>query len=327
MLLFLLACGYPCSANAAGLKVSNRLDSTSVLMGKIITLHLEVEKEKGMPGGFTIFNNIREDGIIPLCGDSIELRAAIESDTTETSPNRIRIRYRVPVQAFDSGTFKLPPFVYICGPDSASTAPVTLKVVPVKVTADTPIDGYPDVQEPEDKSIFDILPDWLVNYWWIFLILICLGILSWWLFKRYKKEGTILKRKPAPNPYEVAISALNRLKARKLWEKGMEKEYFTDLTDILRSYLDKRFGINAMEMTSREIIQKLAENPEIKDKRDYFRQILSMADFVKFAKVRPLPADNILAFDNAVKFVEETKPEEKVAEPDADDMTKGGVKK
>lgn len=295
--------------SAATLKVSNRLDSTTILMGKMTTLHLEVEKEKGMPGGFTFMQSVRQDGIIPLCGDSVELRASMKCDTTEVSPTRIKISYKIPVQSFDSGTYRLPAFVYRCGPDTAVTAPLTLKVNPVKdVNAETAIDPYPDVQGPEDKSIFDSLPNWFVRYWWIFLVIILLAVVVWWLVRRYKKEGTILKRKPEPTPYEVAMSGLLRLKARKLWEKGMEKEYFTDLTDILRVYLDKRFGINAMEMTSKDIMRTLSSLPDIKDKREYFRQILSMADFVKFAKVRPLPADNILAYDNAVKFVEETKP-------------------
>ena len=63
-----------------------------------------------------------------------------------------------------------------------------------------------------------------------------------------------------------------------------------------------------MEMTSRQILGALKNNKETRDKRDYIRQILNMADFVKFAKVRPLPDDNIASFENALKFVEETKP-------------------
>lgn len=98
----------------------------------------------------------------------------------------------------------------------------------------------------------------------------------------------------------------------------MEKEYFTQLTDILRDYLAARFGINAMEMTSRQIMQKLADQEDVREKRGYVRKILDVADFVKFAKVRPLPADNVEAYDNAVNFVKETieKMPEPVAEED-----------
>ena len=75
-----------------------------------------------------------------------------------------------------------------------------------------------------------------------------------------------------------------------------------------------------MEMTSRQILGSLKNNKETKDKREYIRQIVNMADFVKFAKVRPLPEDNIASYDNAVKFVEETKP----LPPVEDQDKKGG---
>ncbi len=166
--------------------------------------------------------------------------------------------------------------------------------------------------EPEGKSVLDALPDWMVDYWWIIIAILLAIVAFLWGMRRYKKEGTVLKKKPEPTPYETAIKDLRELKAKNLWEQGMEKEYFTRLTDILRIYLARRFGINAMEMTSREIMDHLYSS-DVKDKRDYVRQILSVADFVKFAKVRPLPADNIAAYDNAVRFVEETKPAPVVA--------------
>lgn len=126
----------------------------------------------------------------------------------------------------------------------------------------------------------------------------------------------MVRRKRIVPPYELAMHRLGQLRERRLAESGHEKEYYTELTDILRQYLEGRFGINAMEMTSREIMDRLYDS-DVKDKRDYVRQILHVADFVKFAKVRPLPADNIAAFDNAVRFVEETKPVP-VAEEEAD---------
>lgn len=106
----------------------------------------------------------------------------------------------------------------------------------------------------------------------------------------------------------------------------MEKEYFTELTDILRDYLYKRFGINAMEMTSNQIMRTLADQTDVKEKRTYVRKILAMADFVKFAKVRPLPADNVEAYDNAVNFVKETEIVE-VPEADADNSSDKGKDK
>ena len=307
-------------------QVKARLDSVNLLMGNVTMLYLEAVQDKGKPGGFTIFRNAdAAQGYVGVCGDSIELRTSFSIDTVELGSNRIQLNYKVPVQAFDSGTYRLPEFVYVSESDSARSNALTLNVIPVKVTADDPIAGFARVAEPENPSIFDKVPNWLADWWWLILIVALVAAGGWWAYKRYKKEGTVLRKKPEPTPYETALRQLKELKNKNLWEMGREKEYFTDLTDILRVYLDRRFGINAMEMTSREIMDHLY-NSDVKDKRDYVRQILSVADFVKFAKVRPLPADNIAAYENALKFVEETKPEEK-PEPTTQEMASEKISK
>lgn len=295
--------------------VKAKLDSTILMMGKMTHLRVSVDQDKGAKGSFPIFSQLKENGVVGVCGDSVELRSPVKQDTSEKA-GRLHIEYSIPVQSFDSGYYRLPEIAFVTGRDTAFSNAVALKVVPVMVDANTPIDDYANVADPENASIFDAVPDWILDYWWILLIIvlaICAGVYLW---SRYRKEGSILGKKPEPTPYEVASAALKELKSKKLWEQGMEKEYFTELTDILRVYLYGRFGINAMEMTSRQILGSLKNNKETKDKRDYIRQIVNMADFVKFAKVRPLPEDNIASYDNAVKFVEETKPLPPVEEPD-----------
>ncbi len=315
--MVLLAMMLPHTGQGAQLSVKARLDSAQMLMGNMTMLHLEVVQGKDRPGGFPIFATPAQAGYVGVCGDSVELRTSIKRDTVDLGTGVIQINYSVPVQAFDSGTYRLPEFVYVSGADSAFSNRVNLKIVPMNVTADDPIAGFAPVAEPEDKSIFDAVPDWIVDYWWILLIvLLAIGLFIWGM-RRYRKEGTLLKKKPLPDPYEVALRRLEQLKSKKLWEQGMEREYFTELTEILRVYLESRFGINAMEMTSRQIMEALRERNDIKDKRDYVKEILKVADFVKFAKVRPLPADNIAAYDNAVRFVEETRPVPEPQEGDA----------
>lgn len=287
--------------------VKAKLDSVNLLMGRSTILQLSVSQPKGVKGAFPLLSKFRQDGIIPLCGDSVELRAPSRIDTMESAAG-LDIIYQVPLQAFDSGYYRLPEFVYVFGNDSVKSNQVSFKVYPVPAEASTPIYDYAGVADPLNPSIFDWLPDWVVDFWWVILIVLAALVVYLYALRRYRSQGYIIPKKPEPTPYQAAISGLALLKEKKLWEKGMEKEYFTELTDILRVYLYRRFGINAVEMTSREIMDSLGQNQELKDKRQYFRQILDMADFVKFAKVRPLPDDNVLAFDNARRFVEETKP-------------------
>lgn len=293
----------------AKITVTAKLDSANLLMGSLTTLNLEVVQNKGQKGGFPLLQGVDpSQGYVGVCGDSVELRTSFTVDTVELGSGRVQFNYKVPVQAFDSGAYRLPEFVYVSEGDSARSNAVTLNVMPMKVTEDDPIAGFAPVAEPEGKKFLDIVPDWMADLWWVIVLVILAAGVTIWALRRYKKEGTVLRKAPEPTPYELAVRELRDLKTKKLWEQGMEKEYFTRLTDILRQYLQGRFGINAMEMTTREIMDTLRTS-DVKDKREYVRQILNVADFVKFAKVRPLPADSIAAYDNALNFVEETKPQ------------------
>lgn len=293
--------------SAAQTLVTAKLDSAILMMGRMTHLKISVDQKKDAKGSFPLFSQIKENGIVGLCGDSVELRAPIKADTSDKA-GMWHIEYTVPVQSFDSGYYQLPEIAFVIGRDTALSNKVALKVVPVVVDANTPIDDYANVADPENKSILDALPNWVVDYWWLILIILLAIAAFVYAWLKYRKDGSILGKKPEPTPYEIAIAGLRALKEKKLWEQGMEKEYYTELTDILRVYMYGRFGINAMEMTSRQILGTLKNNKETRDKRDYIRSILNMADFVKFAKVRPLPDDNVASYDNALRFVEETKP-------------------
>ncbi len=301
----------PATMHAGRTMLSARLDTATMMMGSVNTLRLEVVQDEGVKGEFPLLRNFGERGYVTLLNDTIELRSDIKVDTTKVGSGRIQIDYKVPVQVFDSGYYRLPEFVYVAGRDSVRSSRLLLIVRPVNVKADDPISPLSDPAEPENPSIFDSLPDWLVYYWWVILLALLLCSGGWWAWRRYRKEGTILPSRPEPPAYDVALGRLQRLKARKLWESGQEKEFYTILTDILRDYLDGRFGIKAMEMTSSQIMDTLAADRTLRDPRQMMRQILDMADFVKFAMVRPLPEDNVKAFDNAVAFVEATRPVEK----------------
>jgi len=304
-------------AQGAPLMLNAKLDSASMLMGTLNTLHLEVVQDKGVRGEFPMLRNIGERGYATLLGDTIELSSKIKVDTTDIGSDRLQINYQVPVQVFDSGYYRLPEILFVAGRDTARSKQLVLTVTPVKVKADDEISPLTDPADPEDPSIFDVLPDWMVNYWWILVVVFALGTLGWWLWHRYRKVGTILPKKPETPADVEALERLQRLKARKLWQSGQEKEFYTILTDILRRYLDRRFGIKAMEMTSSQIMQTLADDSSLRESRQKMHQILDMADFVKFAMVRPLPDDNVKAFDNAVAFVESTRPQPEATSDDA----------
>lgn len=313
------------SIAVASVSVKAKLDSVQLLMGNITMLNVEVVADKNIKGEFPLLKQRNEFGIIPIMNDSIEIRGISNADTLDLGSGRIQMNFKMPIQSFDSGVYHLPPIQYVVGKDTFNSNRVVLKVIPVSVGENDDIEGYMPVAEPLDPSIFDKLPDVIVDYWWaILLIVIIIAIIIYILVRLKKKQPIIAKKVRIVPPYEKAMQSMQILKEQKLWEQGLEREYFTRLTEILRIYLEGRFNVNAMEMTSREIIQTLADNKELIGKREYVRQILDVADYVKFAKLRPLPSDNIQAFDNAMKFIEETKPvDNQENKDDKEDITEG----
>ena len=186
---------------------------------------------------------------------------------------------------------------------------LTLTVDSIKVDPQGKIKDFKPVAEAPFK-LLDWVPDFISDYWWAWLaglLLLAFGIYAY--FKWYKKGINPLKpvKKRLP-PYEEAMQALSNLMSRNLWQNGQEKEYYTTLTDILRVYIDRRFGINAVEMTSTQIMDKIRQNEDAHIAKEQLNNVLEIADFVKFANMHTLADDNEIAFQRAVNFVEQTKP-------------------
>ena len=277
-----------------------RLDSATLLMGKTTTLHLEITQDKDARG---FFPGEQADTLNAM----IEIAERPAADTTDLGNNRIQINRDLIIQSFDSGMWIIKPIPYVVNGDTAFCNQLTLKVLPVDVSQMQDIN---DIKPVEDVP-FNLL-DWLPDYWWAWLLGLLLIGAAIWAYRKYYKKG-INPLKPSKKrlpPYEEAMINLQNLKAAQLWQQGQEKEYFTGLTDILRVYIDRRFHINAVEMTSSQIIDTLKKNEETKAVNEQLEMILEIADIVKFANARPLADDNEVAYQRAVNFVEATRPVE-----------------
>ena len=277
-----------------------KLDSATLIMGKTTALHLEITQDKDARGFFV---NEQADTLNAM----VEIAERPQADTTDLGNNRIQINRDLIIQSFDSGMWIIKPIPYVVNGDTAYCNQLTLKVLPVDVSQ---MEDVHDIK-PVETVPFNLL-DWLPDYWraWLLGILLIAGGI-WAYHKYYKKGVNPLKpsRKRLP-PYEEAMINLQNLKAAQLWQQGQEKEYFTGLTDILRVYIDRRFDINAVEMTSSQIIETLKKNDETRAVNEQLGMILEIADIVKFANARPLADDNEVAYQRAVNFVEATRPVE-----------------
>lgn len=291
--------------------VRAQMDSAAIMMGDQTTVRLEVSQDKGKFVRLPIIQDTLVAGV--------EVLKISKPDTVDLKNNRIQINNEVLITSFDSGLYYLPPFKYVIDNDTFETQSLSLKVVPVPVDTTHAEFDIKGVDAPP-FVLWDYVPVWVV-YLLIALVVIAAGIYAYWRWGRKTKGGEAAAEEKSIPPYERAIQALHELKDSKLWQQGQEKAYYTNLTEILRVYIDQRFHINAMEMTSTQIIDTLRRNEETKAVNQQLRDILEMADFVKFAKMRPLPDDNEQVMRYAENFVEETKPEEKALEQPAADGT------
>ena len=311
LLLALAAIGsaFGTSAQTASLKVS--LDSAYVLMGKATPLSIELTASQEPAGELLIPADT-------ICS-AVEVLRLLPADTASAGQGRINVTQQILLQSFDSGTYILNPIRYFSGSETIVSNRLVLKVIPVDVDSLATIHDYSDVVDPSRKLI-DYLPDFVADYGvWILALLAVLAI-AYFLVRRYMRRDQPAEQKVVViPPYELALQELERLKADRLCEHGQEREFYTRLTDILRRYLQGRFGINAMEMTSTQIRHMLSSNEQTRLSRRYMEQVLETADFVKFAKVRPLPDDNVRSFQSALQFVEDTRPLPPAPETDSDD--------
>ena len=302
---------------AAVTSIKASVDSTQMEMGRQMAVKLNIVQPRNAGTALMVDKNA-----FPA---QVEIIDWVDGDTTDIGNGLEEIKRALVVQSFDSGVYAIPPFLLVNGPDTVRSNELSIKVNPVDVSEMTDINPIADVAGFESKW-YDWLPDWITDYWlWIVLgIVIIAGGICAYLILSNKVNVNIMPQKKRLPPDQIAFNRLNALKEAQLWEKGQEKEYYTRLIDILRDYLQERFGINAMEMTSPQILRALRRNPETRDNASLVQEVLVMADFVKFAKERPLADDNERAFSRASAFVESTKP---LPPPPVDQQIRKEVKK
>ena len=127
--------------------------------------------------------------------------------------------------------------------------------------------------------------------------------------------------------HEIAFQRIKELEEQKLWQQGETKGYYVALTDILRQYIEGRFNVPALESTTDEIMDglKLKEFPDQLKKR--LNDLLSLADFVKFAKLQPGPGENMEGMEIAKDFVNGTKAKVVQKEPEKEEEKDAGENK
>lgn len=304
ILLTIVAVASVLGASAGNVIVKAALDSATLVMGRQTALHIEISQDKKVQGYFV---NENSDTLT----SKVEIARKTQGDTIDIDNGRIQIKRDFVLQSFDSGMYVLPPLQYVVGRDTFVTQQLSLKVMPVNVDSLKTVHDYKPVEDVPFK-LFDWVPDVVSDYWWVYLIILLVIGLGLFVYLKWLRKGELplMPKKKRLPPFEEAMVRLDQLKQKQLWQAGQEKAYFTELTDILREYIDRRFGVNAVEMTTAQILEMLRDKEETKAVNSMLNGILELADFVKFANMRPSPDDNETAFQRALNFVNQTKPVE-----------------
>jgi len=215
------------------------------------------------------------------------------------------------ITSFEPAYHIIPSIGIELGDSIYQTDPTPLLVESVQIDTSKSI---VDIKEnySVDYSFGEKVEDWFRSYWqW--LVGLAIIIAAYFLFKlfkgRLKKEEEVPYVPPTP-AHITALASLKELEAKEAWKSLQQKDYYSDLTYTVRLYLEQRFGIKAIEQTTREIIQELKYADISEEDKMHLRKLLSEADMIKFAKMKADAETGKTALYKSIDFVEKTKKQE-----------------
>lgn len=301
--------------SAQSVTVDATIDSLQILIGEQAKVKLQVSLDADKRAYFPVYKDTLVRGV--------EILDVAKMDTQLLNGGkRALLTQEYTITSFDSALYYLPPMEVMVDSMRYRSKALALKVftVPVPLDEENPDDFF------GPKTIMN--PPFAWEDWYLIIACIVLFVpfvlLLVYLVKRIRDNKPIIRKvkvEPKLPPHQLAMQEMERIRGEKIWQKGESKAYYTELTDAIRTYIKERFGFNALEMTSTEIIEKLLE---FKDKEAIsdLRSLFQTADLVKFAKHNPLMNENDANLINAIDFINETKEvEDENAKPQPTEIT------
>lgn len=300
----------------AQVSVEAKIDSVAIFIGQQAHLSVSVTTPKGARVAFPAFKPSQY--MVP----GVEVLEVSKGDTADVDNSQQRISRVFTLTSFDEQLYPLPGMKVTVDGKAYQANALALKVITMDVDTLHPEKFFPpkDVQ----NNPFSWREWWPVMGYALAFLLLC-GLV-FYLIRRLQQNKPVLVRfkvvKKVP-AHQRAMDEIQQLKTEHLQQSGDQKVYYTRLTDALRQYIRERFGFNAMEMTSSEIIEHL-NAAEDKKRIDELRDLFTTADLVKFAKYATLINENDRNLVNAIHFIDETKSAEQATEERvATELTEG----
>ena len=301
-IILLITCALQASAQVF---VESKIDSIEILIGEQTDLALSVTADKGAKVKLPVYKP--NQYITP----GFEVLDNSGADTSQLDNGLVKISRKYTLTSFDENLYYLPPMKVVVDGKTYKSKSLALKVLTVPVDTLHPEKFYPPKGVQDNPFLWS---EWEPTFW-LSVLFVIMCVLTYYLWTRLKENKPVIARvrlvKKIP-PHQRALKEIEGIREKKMSMQEDQKAYYTMLTDVLRKYIRERFGFNALEMTSSEIIARLQQDGD-KKMIDELKELFTTADLVKFAKYSTLINENDANLVNAVEFINTTKLENQPA--------------
>lgn len=285
----------------AQVQVESKIDSIQILIGQQAHVTLDVNLKKGQK--LEMPKLVSTQQLTP----GVEIIDVSTLDTSKLDNEMMRVRQIITLTSFDEKLYYLPPLKVKVNGKQYESKSLALKVLTVPVDTLHPEKFFPPKNVQDNPFQWS---EWSGIFLLSFIIILLLCVV-FYLRVRLNDNKPVLKKirlvKKLP-PHQKAMNEIEKIKSERMTSSEDQKTYYTRLTDTIRKYIEERFGFNAMEMTSSEIIWRLQKSEE-KDKLEELKELFNTADLVKFAKYTTHISENDANLVSAVDFINSTKLE------------------
>ena len=289
--------------SAQQVEVSAKVQDDHIAVGKPFSLDLTMK----VPYGYYVeWNEFATDTL----SAQLDILKRGEIQRTADADSNVLVQQQLTLMTFDTGYVQVPPVGLTYAKSSENQMRMKAFTDPIllysnTITVDTTQAFRPMVPPIEQPvSMKEVFP-WILGV----LLLALAGLVVWYFVKHRKpkldENGEPVKG-PVTPPYDKAIGDLESLKQQKLWQAGKVKEYYSNLTDIAREYIEGQFKVNAVEMTTDDILQEVQELHFDEKLYGKLKDTMELSDLVKFAKYTTSPLENDNAMSDMTDFVNDS---------------------
>ena len=255
----------------------------------------------GQQTNYTISAYIENENIdkiqFPVIQDTLIKDIEVIDQETDTirSESFVELHKMYTITSFDTNYYIIPELNVVIGLDTVKTQKQMLSVTIQKVNQETLNDIKANIEFEYNLSDYtDLLVNWiLLNKWWIIsMLLLVVTLIIVWI--KFKKKRTIIKEVIKLDPAHIeAYISLMKIKEMKQWENDNLKPFYSEITEVLKRYLNRKYNVLTYEKTSKEIVKSLQFINLTKNEVFILKKLLTLSDLVKFAKEKPIESENI----------------------------------